>query len=281
MELNLSEINLACGSSNGLKKSIKAWELVNNKKLLDNEREMMHGSTVNGHRLEIVNGVFPENFISEFPLPGYSLLKMESHEDELFYDSIGKAVDFIWSNFGNEQKNLIKHLSVIFPVTNLGHERQITSLSVPNYPFSCFISKNAAFHLAPDIINREGGVFYLAENIFHEMVHNQVNIDLLELDLLHPSYNSDDSPKIEIEWRRTSNNTKQTWQVDRAVHALWVYSYLVKFRYFCNTKKPTLFTEKMIDDAKSKANYLQLQLLKLKSMLTSEGVDYIASATHI
>lgn len=107
----------------------------------------------------------------------------------------------------------------------------VTSCSVPDFPLSVFLSGLAARHIPPHSVADRGTPLLLAENVFHESVHQFVNHQLLTRPVLDPAYDSADSPRIPIYWRRDGDGMPRTWELDRVLHAAMVYAQLVDGRY--------------------------------------------------
>ena len=276
MELSESELHQATGQYVGLEKALNSWALLHSFDLGELSQEVDF-VRVDEADVDIATSPIGTKYWKNLPLPGHQQFLPEDDEGE-FVLCIKKALGFIYDNYGQSYSDLFGFLTLIVPVKGPSVRDTITSLSVPEYPFSCFVSKNALFHLAPNVINYEGREFYLAENLFHEMVHNRVNLELLEQEILVEEYDSESSPRIHIEWRKNADPRNNAWQVDRAIHALWVYSYLSKFRSIASKIKPSLFNSAMADQAKSNASYLRQRILDNKVCLTKVGVSYVESS---
>ncbi|MCS6712008.1 hypothetical protein JSY14_08240 [Brachybacterium sp. EF45031] len=120
-------------------------------------------------------------------------------------------------------------LAYVRPAPNC--DRPITSCTVPDFPQMSFLSGIAGRHIPPLTVIAESSALLLAENIFHESVHQYVNHQLLTQQLLAERYRSDDSPEVDISWRRNFDGTPQRWQIDRVLHAATVYTNLLAWRY--------------------------------------------------
>jgi len=103
-------------------------------------------------------------------------------------------------------------------------EQLLTSSSFPATRGEVFISKKATRHIPPDIVLDEGCSYFLAENLYHEALHQELNGLLLDRNYLASSYNAEVAARIDVPWRG------QMWQPDRIVHALYVYRHLVPLR---------------------------------------------------
>lgn len=108
--------------------------------------------------------------------------------------------------------------------------RLLTSCSLPEYPLAVFLSPLARRHIPPLSLAKQPSVRLLAENLFHESVHQVVNYEILTGGLLPEEYDSSTSPKIPIFWRQEDAGRNKAWELDRVLHAAAVYSQLLWWR---------------------------------------------------
>ncbi|MET9231606.1 hypothetical protein [Lentzea sp. NPDC003310] len=107
----------------------------------------------------------------------------------------------------------------------------ITSCSLPDFPLCIFFSARAARHVPPVTVTDFPSARLMAENIYHESVHQSVNHLLLTRKVFKPGYSSTTSPKVPIYWRQTASRTRnRAWELDRVLHAAAVYSQLLQWR---------------------------------------------------
>ncbi|WLD57974.1 hypothetical protein NFC81_14855 [Salinispirillum sp. LH 10-3-1] len=106
MELSKSELEKACGSLTGLKKSILAWELVNNKRLTAPEKDMFSAHTIKNSKIEIIKGNLPGKYEGEIPISGHSILNNRDSGSIEFYKKIEEAINFLGDRFGTTHHNL-------------------------------------------------------------------------------------------------------------------------------------------------------------------------------
>jgi hypothetical protein len=99
---------------------------------------------------------------------------------------------------------------------------EITSVSVPIFPFCSFVSSKAIRHIPPKNILKKVGFYCLNENIFHEALHHQLSCTLIFTDII--ACERENWPLVHIPWRNTE------WPLDRVLHAAWVYQNLINFR---------------------------------------------------
>lgn len=112
-----------------------------------------------------------------------------------------------------------------------GSEPALTSCSLPDLPLAAFISNTALRHIPPTTVADVPSVRYLAENVYHEAVHQYVNYRILTEGLFVDHYDSRSSPKIPIAWRSRSVARNRAWELDRVLHAATVYAQLLDWRW--------------------------------------------------
>ncbi|WP_328842634.1 hypothetical protein [Streptomyces sp. NBC_00258] len=114
-----------------------------------------------------------------------------------------------------------------------GVRGRITSCSLPDFPLCVFLSDRAFVHIPPLSVSTTGSIRLVAENIYHEAVHQSVNHQLLTRPIFLPGYSSATSPKIPIYWRTSAGNEtrNRAWELDRVLHAAAVYCHLLHWRY--------------------------------------------------
>ena len=100
----------------------------------------------------------------------------------------------------------------------------LTSSTFPNYPHCTFLSHKALRHIPPNNVLGFSSIYALAENIYHEALHQELAALLLHRDILKPYYSSTTYQRIPVPWRGSA------WEPDRVFHAAYVYSYLVPLR---------------------------------------------------
>lgn len=128
--------------------------------------------------------------------------------------------------------SVVKNYSPAFGFLKLDDKdaRPITSCSVPDFPTISFFSDIALRHIPPLSVHGGDSNYILAENIFHESVHQYVNHQILTQGILSASYTSESSPMIDIPWRKNKDGSIQKWQIDRVLHAAVVYTNLLNWR---------------------------------------------------
>lgn len=173
--------------------------------------------------------VYPKGnsfFNEEVALENHSLIEPDDYIRESTIEALKIISKFDWAF------SVVKNYSPAFGFLKLNETRArpITSCSVPDFPTVSFFSSVALRHIPPLSVNEFDSVYILAENIFHESVHQYVNHQILTQGILSESYSSDQSPMIDIPWRKNKDGSVQQWQVDRVLHAAVVYTNLLNWR---------------------------------------------------
>lgn len=232
-------------------------------------------------KFDLVFESLPKEILATLPLLGHQLYDSQTGMG-IFVDKCNKAAQIIEMNLSDNQKNLPSYLKVLIPIRlKFGSkEKVITSLTIPDLPFASFFSENAFVHLAPDILQEGFDEYFLSENIVHEMVHNMVNIMLLEGDVLVPNYSSSSSKKIKIPWRINSEIRNQYWELDRVIHAYFVYAHMSVYRMMLSQTPNTGFTRSMVKASLANFYFLRERIIENKSYLTNSGFDFIQSVQN-
>ncbi len=169
----------------------------------------------------------------------WDLLPIKSHEivvpDNEVVECLVKSLMHLQETFESGfiiVKEFVKYIVwTRLKAKNVMLDTQITSSSFPKMPFVIFVSDKANYHIPPNNISKEKSFRILAENIYHEAVHQAVNMNILLNDIFIEEFTSATSEKIEIPWRNLSVKRNQFWEVDRAYHATVVYYQLLKYRF--------------------------------------------------
>lgn len=167
-----------------------------------------------------------------------------------------------------------------------GNDSLITSSSFPVLPYVGFVSSKAMRHIPPNTVVSESSSRLLAENLFHEAIHQVVNLSLLTNDIFVESYASRTSPRIEIPWRYGQRHKRnQRWELDRTLHAAIVYLGLMSFRRRelenLETGKPCFVAfYQAATDATHVLPYLCDQLGQHRKYFTSHG-HALLDALHL
>jgi hypothetical protein len=157
---------------------------------------------------------------------------------------------------------------------------EVTSASVPTFPLWMFFSQKAAVHLPPEVIGREPSVRIMAENFYHESVHQLVNIHLLLGRLVTDEFDSETSPRVPIAWRAADSSRNREWEVDRVLHAAIVYESVMAYRDAQLTDpRLTPWERKAFEQANAIAGsnlaYLATSLSRYSYLLNTDGADIV------
>lgn len=261
-------------------KAVSAWCLLHNSDY--SKKHLEHCKIV-----EISCGdinfelVFEEMLSAVFdslPIAGHQLYQYQDGK-AIFVEKCRKAAQIIDTNLSKRQRYLIPFLKAVIPVylNPESNTKLITSLTIPDLPFTSFISQNAFFHLAPDILCKGFDEYYLSENLVHEMVHNMVNIVLLEKDILVNRYSSALSNKVKIPWRKNAELRNQYWELDRLIHAYCVYAHMSVYRSTLSQNALSGITNRIVNATIEKTDFLRERIMDNKLHLTDEGVEFILS----
>lgn len=166
--------------------------------------DIQHELSLEGHRLERP----PREFVSAIS----SALSIISRDASCF-----DLVDTFSPTFG-------------FVRSEKGCVRPITSCTLPDFPLLSLVSRYALRHIPPSTVSPAESPYFLAENIYHESVHQYVNTQILTRGVMAPGYSSLDSPRIKVSWRKGADGQVQEWEVDRALHAATVYTNIINWR---------------------------------------------------
>jgi hypothetical protein len=100
----------------------------------------------------------------------------------------------------------------------------VTSVAIPGLPHCTFLSHKALRHIPPQEIFPVASPYALAENLYHEALHQELSATLRWLPSFD-GYSAHDLPTlIDIPWRGAK------WPHDRVLHAAWIYARLIPFR---------------------------------------------------
>ena len=155
--------------------------------------------------------------------------------DEDFKNDVEEALEYLKQNFEEFYIVIKENVKYIVNLTLKEDSRDIdstiTSCSLPSLPYVIFISYKAGYHIPPSNVISTKNKVLLAENIYHEAIHQIVNMSILKKNVLPKNYSSATSPKIDIPWRKQQKEERnKAWELDRVLHATSVYANLLQFR---------------------------------------------------
>lgn len=148
----------------------------------------------------------------------------------------------------------------------------LTSSSLPLVPHCSFITDKALRHIPPDTVFDDDSVYALAENLFHESLHQQLSASILVDDLFVTGYDSHHAERTRVPWRGSD------WEPDRVLHATFVYSNLLPMRREAlarlSDSKGTL--RNALRDGERAYLFLSERLSGLERYLSPRGLEFAA-----
>lgn len=114
----------------------------------------------------------------------------------------------------------------------------LTSSTFPNFPHCTFLSLKSLQHIPPNNVLGFPSDYALAENLYHEALHQELAAWLLHQPVLSDNYHSRETDKIAVPWRGGA------WEPDRVFHAIYVYSHLIPLRQMAMEKLTLQWAEK-------------------------------------
>lgn len=140
-------------------------------------------------------------------------------------------------------------------------ETVLTSVAVPTLPHCTILSVKSLRHIPANHVYEGASTYALAENIFHEALHQQLSASLVfGAGIMSDAENAKLQP-IHIPWRNTS------WEIDRVIHAAWVYTNLQRLRRRALSMPDTFGLE--LEIVKNAEKESQPKLTYLRSSLES------------
>ncbi|RAG80678.1 hypothetical protein DN069_36905 [Streptacidiphilus pinicola] len=187
-----------------------------------------HPFEVAGERFWWVTPVGDERLSEEVALQGHRVVTPHALMRRAVVDALGVLAEAPWA-FAMVRTYITSFAQVELVRPEAG-QRPVTSCSLPDIPLCVFFSRSALRHVPPLSVSTHDSVHLLAENLYHEAVHQYVNHQIITDAVLLDSYDSRTSPMVDIAWRRKPDGSPQQWQVDRVYHAAMVYGHLTAWR---------------------------------------------------
>jgi len=184
--------------------------------------------TVAGHDLAWITAM-PRELWDELPLAGHEI----APPTDCRRTALGGAVEHLVDRHphGAALFRTFVHGLVWVDLAEGANQTLLTSSSLPVLPYWVFVSRKSQRHIPPNTVAQTPSVRFLAENLYHEAIHQVVNINLLTADVFLPEFDSATAPRIEIPWRAAGGDVRnQFWELDRTLHAVTVYRHLLAFR---------------------------------------------------
>ena len=210
--------------------------------------------------------------VANLPLAGHKITVGARH----FFPYIRKSLDLL-ASFDPKLVEYIGQWTSLIIWT----EREpsyagtlLTSSTFPMLPHCSFLSSKALQHIPPNNVLGYVSQYALAENLYHEALHQELSAYLLHEDILKSSYNSTDTAKIEVPWRGGS------WEPDRVFHAVYVYSRLIPLRelalreYNCS-KEEKDWISNSVKEGKIAYQYLWERLQQNKHIFEKGSLEFV------
>lgn len=211
-------------------------------------------------------------------LKGHTTVKPSTE----FMKHLRNAIEFLsryddaWSTVSGFIRSI-----VIVEKTQKIDEPLITSCTLPELPSLIVLSEKATRHIPPTTVTDKPSCVLLAENIYHESVHQIVNLGIIFDGFMAENYSSISTNKIDIPWRKNSSNRNRAWEPDRALHAAAVYVKLIAWRkYVLGRDDIDEFVKQAIIDSYESAVYsadylIQSLLNECNDSLSSNGYKFV------
>ena len=87
-----------------------------------------------------------------------------------------------------------------------------------------FLTDLSLRYIPPDVVFSSTSCFALAENLYHEALHQQLYHFIDNHEVLHPSVRGEKGGDIFIPWRNVH------WKLEHALHAYYVYVHIARLR---------------------------------------------------
>ena len=104
---------------------------------------------------------------------------------------------------------------------------------------------------------------------------------MLEKNIFIEDYSSDQSPKVQISWRKNQGiKRNEAWELDRVLHAIAVYLNVVKFRrieidIFGTNDPISKYIKSALCDGIDALDYLSENLTKFSDFFTKTGYSLV------
>lgn len=209
-------------------------------------------------------GKFNNRIFNSLPLQGHTPLEVPGMCDWIhsalavleILDS--KALAFI--------KQWCSMILWVAPDANTAPKTLLTSVAIPTLPHCTILSVKSLRHIPAKHVYEGASTYALAENIFHEALHQQLSASLVFGSKLMCDADAANLSSVHIPWRNAS------WEIDRVIHAAWVYSNLQKLRLRALSMPNLLGSEITIvknaeNESRPKLEFLSTKLESIQSFL--------------
>lgn len=165
---------------------------------------------------------FSKSLFSKLPLHGHAPLEVPGLAGWL-----EAAIDFL-SDTDPDTLNYLSHwcstVLWVAPSTEFPADTLLTSVAIPVLPHCVIVSVKSLRHIPAKHVYEGGSIYALAENLYHEALHQQLTSTLIFGPPFMAHGKDHSKERVSIPWRDTS------WEIDRVLHASWVYVRLQSFR---------------------------------------------------
>lgn len=172
--------------------------------------------------LKVSVGEFSDELISSLPIDGHLALSVPGLSEWNV-----NALTLL-SSLSNDAYATTKDWTSLFvwlaPDEDNPPDNVLTSVAIPSLPHCSFFSVKALRHIPARHVFDGASLYALAENIYHESLHQQLNASLIFDEKTKVFSEESKLNKVHIPWRDVH------WELDRVLHAAWVYSGLQLFR---------------------------------------------------
>lgn len=225
---------------------------------------------VSGIRVSV--GDFNSKLFTLLPLDGHVPLEVPGMCDWLAsaFETLQmldeEAVDFV--------RQWCSMIMWVAPDSENPPETVLTSVAIPALPHCIILSVKSLRHIPANHVYERASAYALAENIFHEALHQKLSASLMFGEGIMDDAESANIQSIHIPWRNSS------WKIDRVMHAAWVYTNLQKLRERALSQSNISESEfRFIRGAKLESQpkliHLRTVLESVKNRLSQSSNDFI------
>lgn len=223
------------------------------------------GEFIEVEGLQILTRGFSERLFSALPLDGHTPLEAPG-----LTEWIRAAIKVLVEINPDALRFVQDWCSVVLwvaPTQEKPPKTVLTSVAIPTLPHCTIISVKSLRHIPSRHVFEGASIYALAENLFHEALHQKLSASLIFEPSLMSGITSPTTPTIQIPWRKTK------WAIDRVLHATWVYSNLQILRDRALALplllRPEMnFVREARDESKHKLEYLRSALRAEKKKLS-------------
>jgi len=174
-----------------------------------------------GHRLHCCSSGISPRLFEILPIDGHRAAALTPHR----IDALSRALNQL-AAVGDSSLSIdiVSDFTGMLLWVASDRPDGLTSSSFPQLPHLSLITDHVMRILLPNTLTGSDSIWALAEDLVHEALHQQLSATIIEHDVFTDDYDAVSGPRIKIYWR------DETWTLDRAVHALHVYSGVVRLR---------------------------------------------------